>query len=64
MMSAHPPSFAWMLESVHRVFGIGFGSGLYSLAPGTAGTLLAWGLFLILNSVISTTSLCLLLFIG
>jgi phosphatidylglycerophosphatase A len=53
-----------MLGSVHRMFGIGFGSGLSPLAPGTAGTLLAWGLFLFCNSVLSTTAIVVLLCIG
>jgi len=64
MKSAGRPSFTWMLGSVHRVFGIGFGSGLAPVAPGTAGTLLAWGLFLILNAVLSTTAIVVLLCIG
>ncbi len=53
-----------MLRSVHRVFGVGFGSGLAPFAPGTAGTLLAWGLFLILNAVLPTTAIVPLLCIG
>lgn len=64
MKSAHCPSLNWMLGSVHRVFGIGFGSGLAPIAPGTAGTLLAWGLFLILNAVLSTTAMFALLSVG
>ncbi len=64
MKSAHRPSLNWILGSVHRVFGIGFGSGLAPIAPGTAGTLLSWGLFLILNAVLSTTAMFVLLSIG
>ena len=64
MKVTRSPSWNWMLGSVHRVFGIGFGSGLAPIAPGTAGTLLAWGLFLILNAVLSTTAMFVLLSIG
>ncbi len=64
MKATRHPSLNWMLGSVHRVFGIGFGSGLAPIAPGTAGTLLAWGLFLILNVVLSTTAMFILLSIG
>ncbi len=64
MQPTHYPSLNWMLGSVHRVFGVGFGSGLAPFAPGTAGTLLAWGLFLILNAVLPTTAIVPLLCIG
>ncbi|WP_286307140.1 phosphatidylglycerophosphatase A family protein [Polynucleobacter sp. HIN5] len=64
MRSAHCPSLNWMLGSVHRVFGIGFGVGLAPIAPGTAGTLLAWALFLILNAILSTTVMFVLLSVG
>ena len=64
MKVTRSPSWNWMLGSVHRVFGIGFGSGLAPIAPGTAGTLLAWGLFLILNAVLSTTAMFVLLSVG
>lgn len=64
MKPVHSPSFAWMLGSVHRVFGIGFGSGLSPLAPGTAGTLLAWGLFFIFNIFFSSTVMFFLLCLG
>ena len=64
MKATRSPSWNWMLGSVHRIFGIGFGGGLAPIAPGTAGTLLAWGLFLILNAILPTTALCLLLCIG
>ena len=64
MKVTRSPSWNWMLGSVHRIFGIGFGSGLAPIAPGTAGTLLAWGLFLILNAVLSTTAMFVLLSVG
>ena len=38
-------SFSWMSGSLHRIIGLGFGSGLSPIAPGTAGTLLGWVLF-------------------
>ncbi len=64
MEQLHHPSLNWMLGSVHRVFGIGFGSGLAPFAPGTAGTLFAWGAFLILNAVLSTTAMIVVLSVG
>jgi phosphatidylglycerophosphatase A len=45
------PNFKWMLGSVNRVLAFGFGSGLSSIAPGTAGTLWAWAIFLIADYI-------------
>jgi len=53
-----------MLRSIHRIVGIGFGSGLIPIAPGTAGTLFAWGLFFSLNTILSTTMMFFVLCIG
>jgi phosphatidylglycerophosphatase A len=41
------PSFKWMMGGFNRVLAFGFGSGLSNMAPGTAGTLWAWAIFLI-----------------
>lgn len=54
-----------MLGSIHRTIALGFGSGLARFAPGTAGTVLAWVLYLaILQPVFSNTMLALLLILG
>jgi phosphatidylglycerophosphatase A len=45
MEPRNSPSFSWMSNSLHRIIGLGFGSGLSPIAPGTAGTLLGWVLF-------------------
>ena len=41
------PDFKWMLGRVNRVLAFGFGSRLSAVAPGTAGTLWAWAIFLV-----------------
>jgi phosphatidylglycerophosphatase A len=53
-----------MLGSIHRIIGIGFGSGLSPFAPGTAGTLLAWGLFVGLMTILPLALLAVLLICG
>ena len=40
------PNFKWMLGGVNRILAFGFGSGLSAVAPGTAGTLWAWAIYL------------------
>ena len=45
------PNFKWMLGSVNRVLAFGFGSGLSAIAPGTAGTLWAWAIYLIADYI-------------
>ena len=50
------PKFKWVLGNVNRVFGFGFGSGLSSIAPGTAGTLWAWAIFLIADYILPLTA--------
>ena len=45
------PNLKWMLSSVNRVLAFGFGSGLSAIAPGTAGTLWAWAIFLIADYI-------------
>lgn len=62
----HPqrPTLSWMLGSIHRVIGLGFGSGLAPIAPGTAGTLFAWGLYTLLSAALSPVALFTLLGFG
>jgi phosphatidylglycerophosphatase A len=55
------PDFKWMLGSVNRVFAFGFGSGLSSIAPGTAGTLWAWAIFLVTDYVYPSFALAAIL---
>jgi phosphatidylglycerophosphatase A len=55
------PDFKWMLGSVNRVFAFGFGSGLSSIAPGTAGTLWAWAIFLVTDYVYPSSALAAIL---
>jgi phosphatidylglycerophosphatase A len=50
------PNFKWMLRNVNRILGFGFGSGLSTAAPGTAGTLWAWAIFLIADSIFPLTA--------
>ena len=38
------PTFHWVRQTASRMIAFGFGSGLSPFAPGTAGTLWAWGL--------------------
>ena len=45
------PNLKWMLRNVNRVIAFGFGSGLSAMAPGTAGTLWAWAIFLIADYI-------------
>ena len=53
-----------MLGSIHRTIALGFGSGLSRFAPGTAGTFLAWVLYLAIQSVSSNTVIVLFLILG
>jgi phosphatidylglycerophosphatase A len=50
------PNFKWMLGSVNRIFAFGFGSGLSTVAPGTAGTLWAWAIYLIADYIFPLTA--------
>ncbi|QWD64278.1 phosphatidylglycerophosphatase A [Polynucleobacter sp. MWH-UH2A] len=51
------PDFKWMLGSVNRIFAFGFGSGLSTVAPGTAGTLWAWAIFLMADYIFPLTAM-------
>ena len=45
------PNLKWVLGSMNRVLAFGFGSGLSLVAPGTAGTLWAWAIYLIADYI-------------
>lgn len=51
------PNFKWMLGNANRSIAFGFGSGLTSVAPGTAGTLWAWALFLVADYIFFTPTI-------
>lgn len=42
------PTVSWVFQNIWRIVSFGFGSGLLRPAPGTWGTLLAWGLWALL----------------
>ena len=44
-----PPSVRLMLSHPAHLLSLGFGSGLSPVAPGTVGTLWAWGAYLVLS---------------
>jgi phosphatidylglycerophosphatase A len=47
MNPTHQPDFAFMRPRLSRWVAFGAGSGLSAVAPGTVGTLLAWGIWLV-----------------
>lgn len=47
MNPTHQPDFAFMRPRLSRWVALGAGSGLSGVAPGTVGTLLAWGVWLV-----------------
>lgn len=47
------PTFAFMKPRLSRWIALGFGSGLAPIAPGTAGTLWAWAVFVLLDPWLS-----------
>lgn len=51
MIQEFNATFGWMKESLWRVIGFGFGSGLVKKAPGTWGTLLAWILWVLISII-------------
>jgi phosphatidylglycerophosphatase A len=55
------PTLAWVFRSFPRIVSFGFGSGLIRPAPGTWGTLLAWGLWIGAVSRLSDLYIALLL---
>jgi phosphatidylglycerophosphatase A len=48
------PSFRWVFSKPSRALAFGLGSGLSPFAPGTAGTLWAWAVFLLGEYFLST----------
>jgi len=48
------PTFRWVRQTASRTIAFGFGSGLSPIAPGTAGTLWAWAVFLVGEYFLST----------
>lgn len=51
------PTLAFMLRHPAHCLGLGFGSGLSPIAPGTAGTLWGWGVFVLLQQVLNAWQL-------
>lgn len=50
------PSFKWVFAKPSRALAFGLGSGLAPFAPGTAGTLWAWAIFLLGDYFLSTAT--------
>ena len=48
------PSLSWVFSKPSRALAFGLGSGLAPFAPGTAGTLWAWAIFLLGDYFLST----------
>lgn len=55
------PTLGWVFRSFPRIVSFGFGSGLIRPAPGTWGTLLAWGLWAVAVSRLPDLYIALLL---
>jgi phosphatidylglycerophosphatase A len=62
----HPvrPGLRFMGLHPLRLIALGFGSGLSPVAPGTAGTLLGWALFLLLDRWLSPAAWAVVLLAG
>ena len=54
-----PRRATWSFMGLHplRLIALGFGSGLSPVAPGTAGTLAGWGLYLLIDRFVAPTHL-------
>jgi phosphatidylglycerophosphatase A len=50
------PSLSWVFSKPSRALAFGLGSGLAPFAPGTAGTLWAWAIFLLGEYFLSTAA--------
>ena len=50
------PSLSWVFSKPSRALAFGLGSGLAPFAPGTAGTLWAWAIFLLGEYFLSTAT--------
>jgi len=57
-------SVEFMFEHPAHLLGLGFGSGLSPIAPGTIGTLWAWASFVVLNVWLSDLQWALVLSVG
>lgn len=55
------PSWRFLLSHPAHLIGLGFGSGLSPVAPGTVGTLWAWVAFLVLQPYLSSLQWALLI---
>ena len=64
MTAPSPITFAWMLGSINRTIALGLGSGLSRFAPGTAGTLLAWILYLVMQVFFSESVMVVVIIFG
>ena len=64
MTAPSPITFAWMLGSINRTIALGSGSGLIRFAPGTAGTLLAWILYLVMQVFFSESVIVVVIIFG
>ena len=60
-MANKAPSLRFLLAHPAHLLACGFGSGLSPFAPGTVGTLFAWGSFLLLRPWMSHTQMLIFL---
>jgi len=58
------PNFKWVFNKPSRALAFGLGSGLAPFAPGTAGTLWAWAIFLLGEYFLSTGALLWIISVG
>lgn len=58
------PNVSWVWSNPIRACAFGFGSGLSRIAPGTAGTLYAWAIYLVLQIFLATDVLIALVVLG
>jgi phosphatidylglycerophosphatase A len=64
MIAPSTITFTWMLGSINRTIALGLGSGLSRFAPGTAGTLLAWILYLVMQVFFSESVIVVVIIFG
>jgi phosphatidylglycerophosphatase A len=58
------PNRQFLFQRLSHLVALGFGSGLSPMAPGTAGTLWAWAVFLLLNLFLSPLQWLLVIVLG
>ena len=63
-MNTPIPNFKWVFNKPSRALAFGLGSGLAPFAPGTAGTLWAWAIFLLGEYFLSTGALLWIISVG